>query len=381
VQAYEKACPKDKITIQTFGADEIKTKVRVSMAAGQPPTAFFNWGGGILKQYIDARGVYDLTKAFASRPSWKKAFFASSLDAVTFNNHIYGVPNQGTQPVFMFYNKAVFKQLNLTPPGSWDQLLSDVATIKQAGIAPIALANKENWPGLMYLEYLTDRIGGPKAFNDVINGKANAWSNPAILDALAHIQQLVKAGAFENGFNSTSATGGTSEALLYSGKAAMELDGIWVVGQLLAANKSFVTSGDMGYLPFPSVPGGKGKNTDLVGNTSTYYSISNKASAAQKALAVDFLSKEFSTPDFAIRLVAAGQVPVLKGSAKYFAGSQLESFDNYVVTRVASAPSFQYSWDQALGPDKATPLLANLALVFDLSETPQQFAAAMNALK
>ena len=43
------------------------------------------------------------------------------------------------------------------------------------------------------------------------------------------------------------------------------------------------------------------------------------------------------------------------------------------------APSFQYSWDQALSPAEATTMLTNLAQVFELSETPQKFASTMDS--
>jgi hypothetical protein len=33
----------------------------------------------------------------------------------------------------------------------------------------------------MYLEYLTDRIGGPGVFQAIELGKPNAWSNPAVV--------------------------------------------------------------------------------------------------------------------------------------------------------------------------------------------------------
>jgi hypothetical protein len=48
----------------------------------------------------------------------------------------------------------------------------------------------------MYLEYLTDRIGGPGVFQAIELGKPNAWSNPAVVKALSDIQQLARAGAF-----------------------------------------------------------------------------------------------------------------------------------------------------------------------------------------
>jgi raffinose/stachyose/melibiose transport system substrate-binding protein len=49
-----------------------------------------------------------------------------------------------------------------------------------------------------------------------------------------------------------------------------------------------------------------------------------------------------------------------------------------VYNAVQKAPYFQYSWDQALGPVKSTPMLTNLEDVFNLTETPKQFATAMN---
>jgi raffinose/stachyose/melibiose transport system substrate-binding protein len=64
------------------------------MGAGNPPTIFWTWGGGPLKQYIDAGDVQSL-----GQPSYASSFLPSSLGAVTFNGKLYGVPIEGTQPV------------------------------------------------------------------------------------------------------------------------------------------------------------------------------------------------------------------------------------------------------------------------------------------
>ena len=61
-----------------------------------------------------------------------------------------------------------------------------------------------------------------------------------------------------------------------------------------------------------------------------------------------------------------------------FTGQQLASYDQTIYSSVQSAPSFQYSWDQALSPAEATTMLTNLAQVFELSQTPQKFASVMN---
>ena len=159
VSSFEKSHPGDTITINYIENQSYKQKIQLAMGAGNPPTIFWTWGGGPLKQFIHAGDVAPL-----GNPSWASNFLPSSLGAVTFGGQLYGVPIQGTQPVYFFYNKTIFSKLGLTFPATFSGLLSTVATLKSHGYAPISLANGDQWPGLMYLEYLTDRIGGPGVF-------------------------------------------------------------------------------------------------------------------------------------------------------------------------------------------------------------------------
>jgi len=80
---------------------------------------------------------------------------------------------------------------------------------------------------------MTGRIGSPGVFQAIELGKPNAWSNPAVIKALGDIQQLAKAGAFQSGYDSLKFSGGGSDALVYSGKAAMQLMGDWDVSSML----------------------------------------------------------------------------------------------------------------------------------------------------
>jgi raffinose/stachyose/melibiose transport system substrate-binding protein len=374
VTSFEKSHPGEKITINFVENQSFKQKIQLAMGAGNAPTIFFTWGGGILQQYIKAGDVEPL----GTNPSWASAFLPSSLGAVTYNGQLYGVPVQGTQPVYFFYNKKIFSKYHLTFPSTWSGLLSTISTLKSHGVAPIALANGDQWPGLMYLEYLTDRIGGPTVAKDLQANKPNAWSNPAVIKALADIQALVKAGAFQTGYNSTHYSGSGSDALVYSGKAAMQLMGDWDISSILGADKSFVTGGNLGMAPFPTLPGGTGDPNDLAGNTASYVAMYSKASAAQKKVALDFFKFALTSTKYAKAQVQAGEVPVTTGAVPLFSGQPLESYDTSIYKSVQQAPSFQYSWDQAMTPKVANILLSNLAQVFDLTKTPAQFAAALN---
>ncbi|MBO0803710.1 MAG: extracellular solute-binding protein [Nocardiopsaceae bacterium] len=373
VKSFEKSHPGDHIDYNFVENQSYKQKIQLAMGAGNAPTIFWTWGGGTLQQYIKAGDVASL-----GHPSWMSDFLPSSLGAVTDQGKLYGIPVEGTQPVYFFYNKQIFSKYHLTFPKTWNELLSTVKTLKSHGVTPISLAEGDQWPGLMYLEYLTDRIGGPSVAQALQSNKKGAWSNPAVTKALSDIQQLVRAGAFQSGYDSLKFSGGGSDALVYSGKAAMQLMGDWDISSILGSDPSFVKGGNLGMAPFPTVAGGTGNPADLAGNTASYVSISSKATATQKKIAEEFFADALTSPSYAKSEVGAGEVPVTKGASPMFAGQSLASYDKTIYNSVEHAPSFQYSWDQAMTPQVANVMLTNLAQVFELSETPAKFESLLN---
>ena len=381
-KAFDQANPGDSVSIDIEPAGTYNTKVATGLAGSNPPALFFGWGGGDELSFINAKVAQPLADAGqmdAGNPSWKSDFVASSLGAVTFNNKIYGIPVGGTQPVFFFYNKALLATYHLSFPTTTTQLLSDVTLLAKHNVTAIALDDSGGWPGLMYLEYFTDRIGGPQVFVNIQNRKKGAWSNPAIIQALKDIQTLVKDNAFEQGYQDISFGTGFTEAMIHNGVAAMELMGDWDIGFFQGYYPGWVATDAMGIGFFPKVPGGKGNPADLEGNTTDYLELAAHLSPAETYVAEQFAAFLCATPAYAKFEVSQGFVPVIAGSSKLFASSPLKEYLVPVYKAVQKAPYFQYSWDKALGATRATPLYTNLQNLFDLTETPQQFAKAMNA--
>jgi raffinose/stachyose/melibiose transport system substrate-binding protein len=377
--AFDKAHPGDTVNIQFVQNDSYKQKIQLAMGAGNEPQIFWTWGGGPLQQDIKAGKVTPLVSkaAASSSSSYLSQFLPSSLGAVTVNGKVYGIPVEGTQPVYFFYNKQVFSKYNLSFPQTWAQLLADVKTLKSDGVTPISLAGGASWTELMYLEYLADRIGGPSVADALQSNQPNAWSNPAVTAALTDIQQLIKAGAFETGYTSLQ-DNGSNDALVYTGKAAMQLMGDWDISSILGEDASFVNSGELGLAPFPTVAGGTGNAADLAGNTASYVSISTNATPAQVAVAEEFFSTELASTSYAQAEVTAGEVPVTSGAAADFTGS-MANFDTTIYNDVKNAPSFQYSWDQAMTPTVSADMLTDLTSIFTLQMSPAQFISSMNA--
>jgi len=363
--------------VQFYSNDAYKQKIQIAMGANNPPDLIFGWGGGVLKTYLDANKVLNLDGFLKANPKYKNKFFPGVWGNVTFNGHIYGVPEgAGTQPELLFYNKSLFKKYNVPIPTTWNLLLKDVSLLKSKGVIPIALGARDQWPDLMWLMYLTDRIGGPTVFQDIINKHKDAWSNPSILRSLNMLQQLVKVGAFENGYGGVSADSNEDQALLYSGKSAMLLQGSWVFPSINTSDPAF-TKTSLAWMEFPTVSNEKGNPADLMGNISNYYYIYSKSKSIQGA--EDYL-KNVPFNNYEITQdIESGVIPPIKGIEDMFAHAPNSKFLTETYKMAEKAPVFVTGWDQLLPPSEAQTLLSDLSSVFLLQMKPQTFIKDMNA--
>ncbi|HJU00373.1 MAG TPA: substrate-binding domain-containing protein [Actinomycetes bacterium] len=378
VDRFNKANPDAQIKATTFQNDAYKTKIKTAIGAGQAPTIIWGWGGGGLRSYVQANQVEDLTSWFAENAAVKDRLFPSSFGAATIDGKIYAMPAETVQPIVLYWNKRVFDKVGAQPPQSWGDLMSLVPKFNDAGVAPISLGGQSRWTNMMWLEFLFDRIGGPEVFQAVFDGEKDAWSNPAAIEGLTKAQELIKANGFIKGFSSITADSNADQALLYTGKAAMMLHGTWTYGNMKEAGGDFVSGGHLGYMNFPAVEGGKGDPTNTVGNPGQYYSISSKATDAEKATAKKFFSTAVLSDAEVKEWLDNGAVPIVKGADSQLGSSKDADFLKFVYDIASNAKVFAQSWDQALSPTAAEKLLDNIAKLFQLSITPQQFADNMN---
>lgn len=379
VEAWNSAHSDQSIKLDFFANDAYKTKVRTAVGAGEGPTFIYGWGGGVLKSYVDAGQVEDLSSFVKENPEVKERYLPSVLKNGEIDGKTYALPNNNVQPVVLYYNKEVFDKVGVQPPKTWDELMALVPKFKEAGVAPFSLGGQSKWPDLMWLEYLVERIGGPEVFANIAADKPNAWSDPAVTEALTKIQQLVDAGGFVNGFSSIAADSNADQALLYTGKAAMVLQGGWIYQGMKKDAGSFVTGGKLGFTTFPTVEGGKGDPANVVGNPSNFWSISAKATDEQKKAALNYVKDGMFTDADTDALIASGAVPVVNGIDSKLEASPDKDFLTFVYGVAKKAPSFTLSWDQALSPAQGDAMLSNLDQIFLKKITPEQFVTTMNA--
>lgn len=335
--------------------DPYKTKLSVAMGGGNPPDVFHSWGGGWLKNFVDAGQVLDITNEVD-----KDNYLEAAISPATYEQKIYGVPI-GMDIVPVWYNKEIFKKYGIEEPKTYDELLAIVKKLKANNIIPFALANKSKWPGSFYMMYLAERIGGKDLFNEAYERTGRGFDDDAYVQAAAKIQELVKMGAFPDGVNGLNYDTGQSRQLLYSNKAAMEIQGSWIIGNIRNEMPEFEKK--LGFFLFPAVEGGKGSAKDVVGGVSPVFSVAEKS--ANKELAVE-LVQELGSKE------TAEEMANTNGGISAVKGVQYE--DEYVKkinTVLESAEYMQTYYDQTLPTEVASEHLDTTQGIFGLSITPE----------
>ncbi len=363
---YMASHPNVTIKITVIENDPFKTKLNTAMQAGTPPDIFQSWGGGVLQQYAAAGLMKDITPELKSG-GWGDSFSPAALNLYSDNGKYYGVP-WDVGAVGFWYNKDLFTKAGIAaPPATWDDLLTDIKMLKTAGITPIALGEKDKWPGAFYWEYLAVRLGGKDAFNKAYSRSGGSFTDPAFVQAGQYLQQLTALQPFENGV--LGASYDDHQALMGNGKAAMELMGQWAPANDAAASTD-KKGQQLGFFPFPSLPNQQGNPTDVLGGGNGF-GIGKKAPPE----AVDFVKFLTSSVNQQSLAKTGALLPPVKGALSAVTDPNLQA----VAQLVANAPYYQLYYDQFMSPAVGNTVNDQTQALFAGSATPQAAAAAIDA--
>ncbi|MGN9838414.1 extracellular solute-binding protein [Nonomuraea sp. H19] len=354
---FEAKHPNVTIKATVLENDAYKAKLTTITQSGKAPDLFATWGGGVLKQQMDAGLVKDISGDVADvLPN----FTPAALSAYQFDGKTYALPTD-IGAVGFWYNKKHFEKAGITqPPATWAEFLEDVKKLKAAGITPIALAGKEKWPGHYYWAYLAMRIAGLDALKQAAVDKD--FTKPDFVAASQQVKALADLQPFQKGF--LGAGYGTPDgqaATMGNGKAAMELMGQWAPAVQDSSGKGL--GDDLGFFPFPIVDGGKGSATDAFGGGG---GIAVGTDAPPEA--VQFVKFMTEMGNHTKAVAAGGVLPVLKGEESAVKDANLKQ----VATMLANAGGFQLYLDQAYPPAVGQQVNDSVAELIAGTKTPEE---------
>lgn len=350
VKLFEKSHPNVTFNVtDNASSNTYLTKITAQMAAGDTPDIFEGWTSNRMKPFVDAGRVLDISSLLSSDNTLQNTVLKTALSGTTFHKRVYGLPTTLDAEV-IYYNKNVFRKYGLKIPTTYNDFLRLIKTLKSHGVTPITVPNQESWNGAIPFQMLEERIGGLKSYQELAVDNTIPWTSAPVIKAATMLQQLIKVGAFNQNVNSTTTNQSTAD--LTTGKAAMYMNGTWMIPSL-----SQSMGNNVGFFNFPNIKGGKGSSGDLIelANNALYIS----AHTQNKAVATQFLDFCFSRQ----RQVALAKAGYLTATSTKLPANAISPLASAIHDAEIKATGSMYPFDLPLGVnmgeqfDNATQLL------------------------
>lgn len=240
-----------KIKESPVGHEDFKTDILVRAAGHSLPDVFSYWAGArvdfIVKSSslrpIDGMWTSEKLDSVVAKPIADSAtLYDGKRFLVPFNYHYAG----------LFYNKKVLADAGVTKlPATWDEFIALGKTLKEKGIAPIALGSKNRWPAQFWFDYLLLRTAGPDYRAKLMKGEAS-YDDPEVVAAMTLWKELLDQGFFVENANADDWTDAADKVA--RGDAAMTLMGTWITGYWNGVG--LVPGEDYDFFPFPKIKDG-----------------------------------------------------------------------------------------------------------------------------
>jgi len=251
--AFEAANPGVTVDYQGVG-DDLPTILSTRVAGGDPPDVAILGQPGLLTDLVALDALVPVSdEVIASldadfAPVWKEL---ATRDGTT-----YGVYFKGDNKSLVFYDVAVFDDLGITPPTTWDDLIAVSQTLVDNGLAPMSVAGADGWTLSDWFENVYVRTAGQEAYEQLIRHEI-AWTDASVEAAFKSMEEVIGNedfvaggldGALQKGFvDAIVATfGDPPEAVMMSGGAVVAA---------LAGEEAGAEATNVGFFAFPSIGG------------------------------------------------------------------------------------------------------------------------------
>jgi len=211
---FEAAHPGVTVEGNFVAFNQYLTTLSAMTAGGSLPDIF--WGNVKTIELGKAGLALDYTTVLDK--AFLDGFYPSTLRQFTSGKSVYALPGNA-QMFGMFTNERILKELGLTFPETWDQLIEMAPKIREAGYTPVAFGNLAKNLCPDFFLPLIAQYGGDVYALDALDQPGVSWDSKPVIDALTLMQRLQKAGVFLEGVNGIDER--PAWQIAYQGKALM----------------------------------------------------------------------------------------------------------------------------------------------------------------
>jgi raffinose/stachyose/melibiose transport system substrate-binding protein len=187
LQAYQEENPGVTINFEAFLNTEYNTLVATSLQAGEAADVVQTRSYGGVRPWIEGGYLLPLDGRVASLANYS----SQTLDAVRSqeSGEVYGVPF-AVQVLQMFYNRAIFAELGLEEPNTWDEFIAINEALEGAGYIPIAVTGGDAWMlPILHTVVGAGTYGGDTFVAGILDG-SRTFEDPSFVESIQAVKDL-----------------------------------------------------------------------------------------------------------------------------------------------------------------------------------------------
>lgn len=363
IDEYQKANTNVTIKQEILENEQYKNKLQVISTSNELPDVGMTWAAGFLMPYVKGSLFSPLDDVLDD--GLRDKFVSGTTEAYAVDGVSYALPLE-LNIVPVYYNKDIFEKHNLSVPETYADFVKVVDTLAAAGVAPIALGNKDRWTGSLWYMYLADRIGGADALKGAID-RSGSFEDPSLIQAAREVQTLVGKNAYNKGFNGLSNDEGKAEFM--NGNAAMYMMGTWELPNF-TTNDSIPQEfrDSIGFFKFPTVEQGKGDINSWVGGPGVGLFVAENSPVKSEAKKfIKFFAEKWGEH-------AVTQAGVIPGTKVDTSNVDLPQMYIDILNELGSASNITLFADVQMSSGVAQVHLDMIQALFGNAVTPEDYA-------
>ncbi len=324
-----------------IGNEEFFTVIRTALAGGEPPDLLQYEGYQQTRDFAAAGQLTDLTEWWNANQD-RFALPEAGARACTYEGKVYCVPYTYHTGWQIYYNPEILEANGIAVPGTYEEFMTALDTLKNNGVTPIALGAVDGWPAEhWYMAFLVQRCGVATVYQAIERNGAS-FTDPCFVQAAADLQSLAEGGYFSAG--ATGDDYGTSQAVFLSGQAAFFQTGSWFASGWEETPPTF----EVGIMPFPRMADSAFPQ-DVTGAVTHVFSIPTGAQNPEGAMAMlDWMASEEAAAIWARN----GNMSLIEGAVEANAPEVIQELWATVGTAAAALPWIENELPPGVGEDK-----------------------------
>lgn len=241
---YAKVAPNVEIQFKPTNPPDYNATLRMQLDGGTGPDLMYARSYAAGQELFNAGYFYDCSEIAGLKDNFSETSLAPWSSA---DGKVFAVPFAAVSHA-VYYNKDVFKELNLQIPETWEDFMALCKTLKDAGKTPLANGLADEWDVLecFFLGMLPNYIGGPDQ-RELYEAGEKKLNDEAFVKAYTDIAGV--APYLPSGFEAV--TYNDSQVMFNTQAATMFVDGSWTAG--VYADAAF----EWGVFAIPAPAGGE----------------------------------------------------------------------------------------------------------------------------